>query len=104
PAATDPATCPRPAPSLPGGGAPEDVAVGVAVEIALADERPGHRVRRARRTYADDARAVHEPDQRLPAAGVAPEDVAPRVIVEIMARGERGPEETRRDETSYAAR
>src|SRR5262249_60743798 len=56
-----------------------------------------------RRTAADDAGAVDQPDQGLPAAGVAPEDVAPAVMVEIMARGESRPEETGRDESRRAA-
>src|SRR5262249_34558266 len=80
---------------LPGGDvAPEDVALSIAVEVALSDGQPPVR-RRTRRTPADDAGAVHEPGHYFAADGAPPEDVALVVAVEVVAGGHRaaGPTE-----------
>src|SRR5581483_3164899 len=72
--------------------APEDVASGVAVEVAGAGDTPGCAGRHRNAAHIDDAarqdgRAVHAPDREQPVA-VAPERVGGAVAGEIGDRGD----------------
>src|SRR5262249_62143501 len=69
---------------LAGGAvAPEDVGKAVAVEVALADDRP-RASHRTWRTASDHEGAIHLPEHHEPAAAVAPQDVALEVAVEVV--------------------
>src|SRR5262249_26497632 len=70
------------------GVAPQPIMFAVAVEIALSDDRPHIRVRRADASGLNDLHAVQQPHRRV-AVGVAPSDVALAVAVEVMGGGER---------------
>src|SRR5882762_840856 len=61
---------------------PENVAVAVAVKVALSDDRPTG-WHRADTRGEHDLRAVHEPNRRI-AGRVAPGDVAASIAVEVV--------------------